>query len=83
MALAEGTLGSPGMVMMSPQIMTTNSRARGEAHLADVDRVPGRRAAQLRIGGEGILGLGDAHRVVAVARLLQLLDLRAHVASKR
>jgi len=25
MALAEGTFGSPGIVMMSPQTMTTNS----------------------------------------------------------
>ena len=35
---AEGTLGSPGMVMMSPQIITTNSAPADEAHLAHVDR---------------------------------------------
>ena len=37
-----------------------------------------RRAAQFRVGGEGVLGLGDAHRVVPVAAVLQLADVRAH-----
>src|SRR5574339_645241 len=39
-------------------------RAGGESHLADIDGVPEWRAAQLRIGREGILRLGDADRVV-------------------
>src|SRR6516164_6790237 len=54
-------------------------RARGEPHLANVDHVVCRRAAQLRVGGEGILRLGDAYRVVTVAALLQLANLRAHL----
>ena len=39
-----------------------------------------RRAAQLRVRGEGILGLGHAHRVASVAILLQFLDLSADLA---
>ena len=69
--------------MMSPQIITTNSRARGEAHLADVDDVAGRRAAQLRVGRERVLRLRDAHRIAAVAVVLQALDLGAHGGRRR
>src|SRR6184192_24672 len=54
-------------------------RARGEPHLADVDHVVRRGAAQLRIGREGVLGLGDAHRIVPIAALLQVADLGPHL----
>src|SRR5688572_20795945 len=46
-----------------------------QAHLADVDYVVGRRAARGGVGREGGLGLGHAHGEVAVAVVLQLLDL--------
>ena len=57
--------------------------AGGEPHLAHVDHVVRRRAAQPRVGGERVLGLGHAHRVVAVAVVLQLLDLGAHLGVRR
>src|SRR5947207_8151761 len=58
-------------------------RARREPHLANVDHVVRRRAAQFRVGGEGVLGLGDAHRVVPIAAILQLADVRADRKSTR
>jgi len=58
-------------------------RARSEAHLAHVYDVIRRRGAQLRISRERILGLRHAHRVVAVAVLLQLLDLSRDLGVRR
>src|SRR6185437_3790405 len=52
----------------------------GQADFADVHYVVRGRTAKLRVGGEGVLRLRDADRVVTVAALLQLLDLRAHLA---
>ena len=69
---ADGSFGRPGIVITSPQIMHDELGAGGEPHLADVDHVPAGRAAQLRIGRERVLRLGDAHREVAVALVLQL-----------
>ncbi len=66
--------------MTSPQTITMNSRARGEPHLANVDRVPFRGAAQLGIGRERILRLGHADGIVPVALVLELLDLRPDLA---
>src|SRR5262245_4357345 len=52
--------------------------AGGEPHLAHVDDVVGRRAAHRGIHRDRSLRLRHAHRIVAVAVVLQLLDLRAH-----
>ena len=67
------------MVMMSPQTMTTNSAPAASRTSRMLIEVPGRRAAQLRVGRERVLRLGHADRVVAVAGFLQLLDLVAHL----
>src|SRR6267142_5304125 len=53
--------------------------ARREAHLAHIDHVIDRCSPQLRVGRERILGLRNAHRIVAVAVFLELLDLAAHL----
>ena len=65
--------------MMSPQIITTNSAPAASRTSRTLTTCPLGRAAQLRIGRERILRLGHADRVVAVAGVLQLLDLRAHL----
>src|SRR6185503_3496355 len=52
--------------------------AGGKAYLAHIHDVPRGRAAHARVGGERRLGLGDAHGVVPVARLLQLLHAVTH-----
>ena len=52
MEFAAGVFGNPGIVMMSPQIMTTNSCACRQPHLADIHDMAGGRAAQLWIGRE-------------------------------
>src|SRR5439155_11133602 len=57
--------------------------AGGESYFPDVDDMPGRRGAQLRIGRERVLGLRHAHRVMSVALVLQLLDLVAHLGVSR
>src|SRR6266850_1883697 len=57
--------------------------ARREPYLPDVDDVGTRRRAQLRIGGKGILRLRHAHRIVAVALVLQALDLAAYLCVRR
>src|SRR5215470_11917130 len=54
-------------------------RSGREPHLADVHHVTLRRGAQLRVGRERVLRLGDAHRIMPVAVVLELLDLRAHL----
>src|SRR5687767_13411932 len=46
-------------------------RAGGEPHLSDVDDMARRRAAKLRVRREGVLGFGDADRIVAVSSLLE------------
>src|SRR6185312_4975595 len=51
-----------------------------QAHFPDVHHVVRGSTAQLRIGGERVLRLRYAHRIVAVAAVLELLDLRAHLA---
>jgi hypothetical protein len=68
-----GTLGRPGMVMTSPQTMTTKLRRRRPAalHARPAHGRWARRAAG--VGGKAVLRLGHAHRVVAVAAFLQLL----------
>ena len=48
--------------------------ARGQAHLADVEHMAGRRAAQQRVGRERRLSFRHAHGVVAVV-FLQFLDV--------
>ncbi len=42
-----------------------------------------RRTEKLRVRGERVLRLRHAHRIVPVARLLVVLDLRAHLAVGR
>ena len=80
---AEGTFGRPGIVMMSPHTMTTNSAPAAKAHLAYIDDVAGRGAAQTGIRGEGILRLRDADGITAIAFILQTLDLAAHLRVRR
>src|SRR5258706_4685413 len=53
-------------------------RPGSEPHFANVHDVPGRRAAQQRVGRERALRLLHADRIVPVARFLQLLDHLAH-----
>ena len=77
MTSAEGTFGRPGMVMISPQITTTKPAPAESRTSRTGTRVPGRRAAPVRVGGEAVLGLGHADRQVAVALLLPLLELVA------
>src|SRR4051812_27280679 len=57
--------------------------ARRQAHFAHVYHVVRRRAPQRSIGRKGRLGLRHAHREVAVAVFLQLLDLAAHLGVSR
>src|SRR6185312_13748836 len=51
-----------------------------QAHFPDVHHVVRGRAAQLRVRREGVLRLRYTDRVVSVSGLLQLLDLRPHLA---
>jgi hypothetical protein len=54
-------------------------RAGGKPDFADIDLMVGRRAAQICVGRERILGLGDTDGIVAVAALLKPLDLRPNL----
>jgi hypothetical protein len=71
--LGRGHLGRPGMVMMSPQIITTNSAPAASRTSRTLITWPEAHPA-LRVGRERVLRLRHAHRVVAEAVLLQLLD---------
>jgi hypothetical protein len=55
------------MVMISPQITTTKPAPADRRTSRTGNAMAGRRAAQVRIGREGILRLGHADRQVAVA----------------
>jgi 3-deoxy-7-phosphoheptulonate synthase len=66
--------GRPGMVMMSPQMHDDEAGAGGEADFAHRHRVAARGAEQIRVGGEAVLGLGDAHGQVAVAIGFELAE---------
>ena len=76
--LAAGTFGRPGIVMMSPQITTTNSAPAESLDLADRNDMPRGRALGIRIGAETVLGLRHADREIAKAFLLQLGEAVAH-----
>ena len=65
--------------MMSPQIITTNSAPAASRTSRTLTTWFDGRAAHRRVGRERGLRLRHAHRVVAVAVVLQLLDLRAHL----
>ena len=56
--------------------------ARVQPHLPNVQRVPHRRAQQLRIIGEGILRFRNANRAFAPAFVLQLLQLLQYAAGE-
>ena len=64
------------MVMISPQIATTKPAPAESRTLAHRHDVAGGRAAQGRVGREGVLGLGHADRQVAEAGLLELGEAR-------
>src|SRR5882672_1952541 len=74
-----GHLGQAGHGHDVPADHHDELGARREAHLAYVEDVVRGRRAQLRIRRERVLRLRDAYRVMAVAVLLQLLDLAAHL----
>ena len=76
---AAGTLGSPGMVMMSPVEHDDEAGAGRDHHVAQRHVEVLRAAHQDRIGGERILRLGHADRQVAEAGFLQLVELVAEL----
>ena len=76
-ASADGRRGRPGMVMISPQITTMKPAPAASRTSRTGTPKPVGRAAQLRVGGEGVLGLGHADRQVAVAGLLPGVQLGA------
>ena len=67
MLLAAGTRGRPGIVMMSPQIATTNSAPADSRTSRTASDVAARRPLGVGVGGKAVLGLGDAHREMAEA----------------
>ena len=73
--MAAGTRGRPGMVMISPVTTTRKPAPADKAHLADRHGVAARRALQIWIGGEAVLGLGHADRQMPITIVLQVLEL--------
>ena len=69
---AAGTRGRPGIVMMSPQIATTNSAPADSRTSRTADHVAARRPLGVGVGRKAELGLGDAHREMAEALILNL-----------
>ena len=63
---AAGTRGSPGIVITSPQTMTTKPAPAESRTSRTLTRVPGRRTDQRDVGRERVLRLGHAHRQVPV-----------------
>ena len=75
---AAGTFGKPGMVMISPQIATTNS-APAESRTSRTGMLkPVGAPLASGIGRERILRLGDADRQLAEAHLFPGLELILH-----
>jgi len=73
---AEGTLGSPGMVMISPQINDDKLGTCRQAHLSYIDYVYSRAPPAVADRWRTSMAfLRDAHRIVTVSVLLKLLDL--------
>ena len=68
MLLAAGTLGRPGMVMMSPVCTTMNPAP------ADMDHKACGSPEQLRVVREGVLGLGHADGQISLAQGGDVLD---------
>jgi hypothetical protein len=73
------SLGRPGMVITSPQTMTTNSAPAARRTSRTSITWPLGAPRSGGVGGEAVLRLGHADRVVAVALKLQLLNLIAHL----
>src|SRR6267378_788272 len=72
-------LGKPGHRHDIPADHHDELGPRRQPHLAHVDDVVRGGGPQLRIGREGVLGFRHAHRIVPVAVVLELLDLRPHL----
>jgi hypothetical protein len=76
------------MVMISPQIATTNSAPGKQPYFAHRNDVIGRRALGVGIGRKAVLRLGDTDREFAVAYRLEMrelvaLDLSAEISMVR
>src|SRR6267378_683955 len=65
-------------IQRSPLVVFAGRRSEQSDDLA-IDQVDLGRGPQLRIGREGVLGFRYAHRIVPVAVVLELLDLRPNL----
>ena len=72
---AAGTLGRPGIVMMSPVRATMKPGAGADLQVPHGDGEALGRTQQSGIVGQGILGLCHAHRQIAEAQIKELLGL--------
>ena len=76
---AEGTLGRPGMVMMSPQITTTNPAPAASRHVAELTTCPVGRPSSCGSVESEYCVLAMQIGKCAEAGLLQLLELVAEL----